>query len=66
MKPAEVARWLDTDEGQEWSLPAHPPDGRRSGSRTAYVQPIQALPVLGPLDPAHDPCGRGPLPGGVT
>jgi hypothetical protein len=54
-----VIRWLESTEGDEWSRRTFSPGSAvaRYGSRTG------SPPVIpGPLDPAEDPCGRGPLP----
>lgn len=62
MTPAAVAAWLGTDEGKEWSRRTFRPAIPRRGPTRPYQQPVHALTVQGPLDPAHDPCGRPPLP----
>lgn len=66
-----VAAWLDTPEGQEWSRT------RMSRPRQGHQSQVPGLPPFAhilrdpgldaspywivTLDPAYDPCGRGPL-----
>ena len=48
---SEVIDWLESDEGWEWS---------RRRSDAGPMGGAAQMRRDGPIDPAEDPCGRGP------